>query len=403
MSAEHWAESTRAPEPPTPTITPEFTLRTSGTQVLLASSTRGSNSSVTKGGVVCPSPVTNIRRISPGFALFVTEMTLPSDRTTTARTCLSLSVNWKMPGLSGNTVTGNGDEATPFAATTSGTVAGGIAADEGVSQGTCTAADSWPFIFATHRIGAITPPNWTVRLATWVCGATNVEVTPCSVGANPVPEIVARLHGDTSWFWNPAELTIPVIVGPGGFTVRLNVRVYVVLPDFVVAVITTGPEVVALAVTVTCAWPCALVAALAVALLVAPRVAGPLVTAKSTVAPSTGVLLSFTCTISASVKAAPSKAVWLLPEMGCIAVITVFTYTVKTRNTELLPASETVTCTQLAPAVGQGPDPAVGVIHDETSPLESEVDTVLLSVARPNVCFHTTAVPLEGFPPASVT
>src|ERR1039458_315768 len=74
------------------------------------------------------------------------------------------------------------------------------------------------------------------------------------------------------------------------------------------AVITTGPEV-APAVAVTCAWPCAFVVA-----LVALRVAGPLVTAKFTVAPGTGAALSFTCTISGLAKAVPSLAVWPLPE-----------------------------------------------------------------------------------------
>ena len=52
---------------------------------------------------------------------------------------------------------------------------------------TCTDADCWPFTFATHRIGADTPPNWTVTPIIWVCGAIKAEVTPCNPGASPVP------------------------------------------------------------------------------------------------------------------------------------------------------------------------------------------------------------------------
>ena len=141
-----------------------------------------------------------------------------------------------------------------------------------------------------------------------------------------------------------------MIVAPGGFTVRLKVWLYVVLPDLTLAVITTGPEV-APAVATTCAWPCALVVALA-----ALRVADPLVTAKLTVAPGTGAVLSFTCTINGDANAAPSKACWPSPEMVCIVVITSFTLTVKTACTLLLAASLTVTLT----------GPAVGVIQVET-------------------------------------
>src|ERR1039458_6791474 len=145
------------------------------------------------------------------------------------------------------------------------------------------------------------------------------------------------------------------------------------------AVITTGPEV-APAVAVTCAWPCALVVAVD-----ALRVAGPLVTAKFTVAPGTGAALSFTCTISGLAKAVPSLAVWPLPETVCRAVMTEFTLTVKTTFTELLLANATV----------PGPGPAVGLIKAKPGRWELEDALGLRGGAAPAVTDHVTGAWLD--------
>src|ERR1017187_2087222 len=153
------------------------------------------------------------------------------------------------------------------------------------------------------------------------------------------------------------------------------------------AVITTGPEV-APAVAVTCARPCALVVAVD-----ALRVAGPLVTAKFTVAPGTGAALSFTCTISGLAKAVPSLAVWPLPETVCRAVMTEFTLTVKTTFTELLLAKATVTCT------GRG----VVLIKAKPGPWGVEGARGLGGGAPPAVTDHVTGAWLDGSPPRSVT
>src|SRR5208282_2389796 len=114
----------------------------------------------------------------------------PSCLTSTARTLPSVSVNWKIPGLYCDTVTEKGCEGKLSAVATSWTV------PTGTVQGTCTAMDSWPFSLATHNIGAGTPPNWTVTPFTCICGAMGGAATPCSPDANPVPETMARLHGE---------------------------------------------------------------------------------------------------------------------------------------------------------------------------------------------------------------
>src|SRR5580693_2691561 len=131
-----------------PTTKLAFTGRISGTRMPLASGTTGSNSLVKSRGVVWPSPVTNIRSVSPGRAGLASEAKDPSGLTKTARITPSVSVNWKIPGLYSDTVTLfgalNGADATLSTVTTSEAAPGA-----GISQGTWNDTDSCPFTFAT--------------------------------------------------------------------------------------------------------------------------------------------------------------------------------------------------------------------------------------------------------------
>src|SRR6185312_5531408 len=134
--------------------------------------------------------------------------------------------------------------------------------------------------------------------------------TPATCGARPLPRIVSTSPGETVPGAVPrdaklAPLTKERFVGPG----LREVSVKVVESEPTLAVTTIGPAGDP-AETPTEAVPSAAVVAVA-----APREAGPLVTAKLTVTPGSGLLLlSRTLTTTGCANTVLIGAVWPEPE-----------------------------------------------------------------------------------------
>src|SRR5580704_2875914 len=137
-----------------------------------------------------------------------------------------------------------------------------------------------------------------------------------------------------------APLTIAVMVGPGGGTaVAVSANSAVKPPDEAVTTMLPGVEPAVTVIDACPLLPVGTVAALSVAL--------PLVTAKATLTPATGLLLAFTAwTTNGIEKAVLTVAVCPPPETALSAVSG--TLTVRLKVAETVPA---VTVTVTGPAV----------------------------------------------------